>query len=324
MVVTWNSAEEIVGLIESARRLLPGVCDFVFVDNASQDDTVSVIRQLAPESEVVELEDNIGFGPANNIGVREATNDVVILLNPDTVLVDRSLIDLAELARTERALFVPRLLNADGSWQISARPALASLPSALISVWPGPWMPRLLRERCEPWRFDTRLAAGWVSGACLAAQRSLLLEFGPFDERLQLYGEDADLSMRGWKAGVPSISAPDVARVMHVGGRSATRAFDDFGLDRKVRVRWWLVNEHHGPLRGRLDLAAEFLLYGTRWAAKRALLRPAQNEAQWLRVASRMALSRPPSQPPRLPSTTIRATAAHVEPMDGPNQAADG
>lgn len=296
VVVTWNSGTEVPDLVESVDRHLGGECELLFVDNASEDDTVDMIRQHSPQSELITLERNAGFGPANNIGVRAATTDVVALLNPDTVMVDDSLRDLAELASSERALFNPRLLNEDGSVQVSARPALASWESALISVWPGALMPKWLRARCEPWRYDERLPAGWVSGACLVARRDVLLEFGPFDGRLLLYGEDGDLSLRAWQAGVPSISAADVARIVHLGGRSASQVFTDNGMQRKIAARWWIINERLGRSRAALDFAFEFLRFGSRWLIRRLLRRDARNEATWLRAAARSIRS-----PKRLP-----------------------
>lgn len=287
VVVTWNSANEIPGLVESVDQHLEGECELLFVDNDSGDDTVAVIREKTPQSEVIALDENVGFGPANNIGVKAASGEVVVLLNPDTVMIDDSLRALAELASGERALFAPGLLNEDGSVQISARPGLASWESALISVWPGALMPKPIRARCEPWRYDERLPAGWLTGACLVARRDLLLEFGPFDERLVMYGEDGDLGLRAWKAGVPSISAPDVARIVHLGGRSASQAFTDNGMDRKIAVRLWIIRERLGGTRAAVDLALEFFRFGSRWLTRRVRGENAENEATWLRAAFR-------------------------------------
>jgi GT2 family glycosyltransferase len=297
IVVTWNSADEIGGLVESIRRHLPESCRLLFVDNNSEDETVATIRAAAPEAEVIALGRNVGFGPANNAGVRAATTDVVALLNPDTVVIDDSLAALGALAASEHALFAPRLLNEDGSAQIAARPPLAGWESALTAVWPGALMPRRIRKRCEPWRYEERLPAGWLSGACLVARRELLLALGPFDERLPLYGEDADLCVRAWQAGIPCVSAGDVARIVHLGGRSGAQAFDDVGMQRKIEARWWVVNERLGPARGAYDLAMQALVHASRWLAKRLLRRDAEVQAVWLRAAARAVRSRRPPLP---------------------------
>jgi N-acetylglucosaminyl-diphospho-decaprenol L-rhamnosyltransferase len=328
LVVTFNSAHELPGLIESVERHLAGRCELLFVDNASDDGTVRVIRELSPESRVIELDHNVGFGPANNIAVRQASTEVVALLNPDTVALDGSLADLAELASHERALFAPRLLNEDRTPQISAGPPLASWESMLIAVWPGSLMPRWLHKRCEPWRYEERLPAGYVTGACLVAQRDLLIEFGPFDERLIMYGEDGDLSLRAWQQGVPSISAADVARIVHLGGRSAAHAFSDLGTQRRIQARWWVAHERLGPWRGAFDLATQFLRYGTRWLVGRLLRRETAFESTWLRAAPRAVRSGRPGLPsplatrraPRLAGRSQLRSRAVSEPKTVPDR----
>lgn len=285
VVVTHNSEGEVPKLIASVDRHLADILRIVFVDNASEDRTLETIRRLSPQSQLLAFETNVGFGPATNAGVRAADTDVVALLNPDTVVADSSLARLAELAQSERALFGPRLLNVDGSPQISAFPAPASWELGLIACWPGALLPRPLRERCEPWRLDSRLAAGWLSAACLVACRDLLLELGPFDERLPLFGEDIDLCVRARAAGVACVFAPDVARIVHLGSRSSARAFADSGMTRKIEARRWVVRNRLGARRARYDLATEFVLHADRWLVKRALGRKAATEALWLRSA---------------------------------------
>ena len=235
VVVTWNSVGEVEGLIGSLQEHLGSACRMLVVDNASTDGTVEAVRRLAPDATVIALDENVGFGPANNIGVRAAETDVVALLNPDTLVVDDSLAALAGTAAGERALFAPRLLNEDGSVQISAWPALVSPEALLVAIWPGALLPGRIRRRCEPWRYEERLPAGWLTAACLVARRDLLLEFGPFDERLVLYGEDGDLCIRAWRAGVPSLTAADVARVVHLGGARGRRPSRTWGAGARSR-----------------------------------------------------------------------------------------
>lgn len=309
VVVTWNSAEEIPGFVESVERHLTEPPELLFVDNNSGDATVDVIRTVAPASRVIALDHNLGFGPANNLGVREATTEVVALVNPDTLLVDGSLATLADLAAKERALFAPRLLNADGSTQISARPALGSWESALLSLWPRALMPRSVAIRCEPWRFEERLTAGWLSGACLVARADLLRELGPFDERLPLYGEDADLSLRAWQASVPSVSAADVARVVHFGGRSGSKAFSDVGMQRKIEARNWVARERLGKWRANLDFAMLFLQYGSRWLARRITGRDTELQSSWLRAGVSVLRSRGHRPATSLPQGSGRPNA---------------
>ena len=295
VVVTWNSAAEIPALVGSVSQHLADRCRLLFVDNASTDETVEMIEEHSPDSRLIALPRNVGFGPANNLGVREADTEVVALLNPDTVMVDASLAELAALASQMRALLAPRLLNDDGTPQISAFPPVAGWESGLISIWPGFLLPRRVRARCEPWRYDERLTAGWLSGACLMARRQLLLELGPFDEALALYGEDTDLGLRASRLEIPSIFAPDIARIVHLGNRSGEQAFDDRGARRKIDARRWIVRTRVGRLRAGYDLISQILLHALRWIAKVVVRRDASSERIWLRAAVRSIRERPPA-----------------------------
>ncbi len=284
IVVTWNSAAEIPALVDSVELHLGDRCELLFVDNASSDGTGEVIRSRAPAATVISLPENAGFGAACNIGVREARTDVVCLLNPDTVMVDDSLYALGELALGERAIFAPLLLNEDGTPQIGARPPLGGWESLLLALWPGALMPQSLRVRCEPWRFPQRLSVGWISGACIVARRELLLDLGPFDERYFQYGEDLDLSLRARRAGVPVVSAGDVAQVVHLGGRSAAQAYADHGMQSRIEASRRVAREQLGPTRLALDRVTQLLAHGSRWVVKRALRRDTSVQAGWLRA----------------------------------------
>jgi N-acetylglucosaminyl-diphospho-decaprenol L-rhamnosyltransferase len=287
VVVTWNSRPELPTLVDSACRHLHVAYRWIFVDNASEDDTVAWLREHVPNARIIELKENQGFGAGCNAGVAASDEDVVVLLNPDTELIDGSLEALAELALTTGSLCGPRLLNGDGTIQPSASPRPAGLESLLLVVWPGRLMPDRLRARCEPWRLSRTVRVGWLTGACIAASREVLGALGPFDERLHHYAEDLDLALRATACGVTSIFAPDVARVIHHGGLSAARHYADAGTRQRTLSRRWVVRERLGSVRAAYDEGARVLFLATRFVGKRLLGRDAERERAWLRAVRR-------------------------------------
>jgi GT2 family glycosyltransferase len=285
VVVSWNSARELPALFASIERHLVGSYELVLVDSASEDESVSLGRGWEGPIQVVPLEKNRGFGAAANAGVRETRHQAVVLLNPDTLLVDGSLQDLAGLAIARNALCGPELLNPDGSRQPSASAPPGGWEVVLDGLISAAMLPETLRVRCEPWRARTTTEVGWLTGACIAAPRELLLRLGPFDERLDLYGEDMDLGLRAWNDGVPSLYAPELARVVHLGERSTAPRFGDARAGRKLRARREVVGRRLGGRRERIDFAAQVAFHAGRFAAKRLLRRPAEPEAAWLDAA---------------------------------------
>jgi GT2 family glycosyltransferase len=230
----------------------------------------------------IPLDENTGFATACNIGVRESRFSGVVLLNPDTQLVDSSLEDLADYAIATNALVGPEVLNEDRSRQPSASTRPGHWEVALDALFPARLMPRALRHRCEPWRSARRTEVGWLTGACIAAPRDLLRELGPFHESLHLFGEDMELGLRASELGVRSIYAPDLARVVHLGGASSVRRFADGGQAAKIRNRRIVVRERVGRGHEYIDLFFQLVFFGSRYVAKRILRDRSDSERSWL------------------------------------------
>ena len=235
---------------------------------------------------------NRGFGTAANVGVRLAANEAVVLLNPDTWLVDDSLHALAEAALRLGAVVGPRVLDPSGEPQPSASASPVGAWPWVRAVVPVGRLPRAVVANTEPWRLSRSTRVVWLTGACIAAPRSTLLELGPFDESFEMYGEDMDLGLRAQSAGVASYFLPDVARVVHVGNASSDQRYDDGGTALTALRTVEVIRRHYGRRRARLALAAERLRTRTRLCGKRLLRRPAEREAVWLAALSQARLGR--------------------------------
>ncbi len=282
VIVTWNSAGELDDLLGSIETHLGTRHELIVVDNNSEDPSVAIANTWPGPKQVVALTENVGFGAAANRGVREASNEAVVLLNPDTLLVDDSLLELAELALAKRAICGPELLSEDGTRQPSASPVPAGWEVGLDAIVPAKLLPGRLRARCEPWRADSTRTVGWLTGASVAASRELLLELGPFAEDLHLYAEDLDLGVRAARSGVPSLFAPDVARIIHLGERSARQRFADRGARLKCTNRRRIVRRELGRGRERYDFATQAWFHVSRYLGKSLLRRNTVRERQWL------------------------------------------
>jgi GT2 family glycosyltransferase len=285
VVVTWNCRDDLRRLLESVGSTLGDRTEIVVVDNASQDGSADEAEGSSLVDTVIRERENAGFGAASNAGVRAARSDVVVLLNPDTVLVDDSLLALARLARDRRALCGPRLVGGDGVSQPSASPPPGGWEVAVDALLPAAFMPPPLRERCEPSRAERCRKVGWLTGACVAAPRDILLRLGPFDEELHMYGEDLDLGLRARAAGIPVLFAPDVARIVHLGERSTTQRFGATKTALKISTRREVVRRRRGSRRELLDFGSQLVFYATRYAAKSALGRDGRWEREWLSAA---------------------------------------
>ena len=273
VVVLHDSAGPLPALLASLRRL-PEAPQLVVVDAASSDDGPALAR--AAGAEVVELGENPGFGAANNAGVERARHRVTVLLNPDCELLDGSLARLAARAGDGR-LWVPRLLDPDGSVQRSAHPLPGTVGALLPALVRPRALPRAVRERAEPYRAERPRSVGWAIAACVAARTATLRRLGPFDARQFLFFEDMDLCLRARAAGVPTVLDPSV-RIRHLGGHATRRAYDGEPHELLARRRHEVVAANLGARAAALDDLAQALTFATRAAARRMLGRDADRE----------------------------------------------
>jgi GT2 family glycosyltransferase len=268
VVVLHDSASELDVLLRSMEAHLEQRPQLVVVDTGSADGGAE--RAARWGAEVVERRDNPGFGPATNAGLERARHDVAVLLNPDCELLDGSLAALAGVARAcPQALHAPRLLNQDGSVQRSAHPLPGTVGALLCAPLHPPWLPRVVRERMEPWRTDAARTVGWAIAACLAGNTATLRRLGPFDPTAHLFAEDMELCLRARAAGIPTVLHPQL-RLRHVGGHAVLRTGEPF--DVLAARRRAVVGAIRGDRALTLDDAAQALTLATR-AAGHALIR---------------------------------------------------
>jgi hypothetical protein len=185
------------------------------VDNASHDRSVDVAAASTDGLHLIELNENVGFGRACNVGAEAAAQPHILFLNPDTRIgpVDRdSLVQL--VTRHPFGLVAPAFddeperLRADSHW-------LADLVSHTFAMLrPREWRPPRIRHSRDG-------AHTWVGAAMLLVARDEFLAFGGFDPRFFLYYEDRDLSRRYRESGFP-VETTDALRGTHQGGASST------------------------------------------------------------------------------------------------------
>lgn len=281
VTVTHNSASQLSALLRSAAIHLPGV-RVVVVDCASRDETLEVARG-SRATVTIALDENVGFGRANNRGLAAVTEPVAVLVNPDVELLDDSLRALADEARRVDRLLAPVVLNPDATRQDTVHPVPASLADAVrVFVAPGA-VPGRLGVALEPWRARRPRRVGWAVGCALAARTETLRRLGPFDESIFLYSEDMELGLRARRHGVETWFWPG-AQVLHHRAHSSAVAFGGEPFERLARARHEVIARRLGPGRAVLDDALQALTFTGRTAAKRGLGRPAGRELAQLRA----------------------------------------
>ena len=208
IIVSYNVRQYIDQCLQSVGMAMQGIdAEIMVVDNKSQDDTVAYIGEHYPRVRVIESGDNLGFARANNMGIRQSESEYVLLLNPDTVVAEKTLhevLQFMEAHDTVGAVGV-QMLNADGTKAMESR---RGRPTPLVSFYKMCGLADLFPRS----RTFGRYYMSWlswnepaeievVSGAFFFVRRKALEQVGLLDEDYFMYGEDIDLSCRLLNAG---------------------------------------------------------------------------------------------------------------------------
>ncbi len=226
IIVNFNTRAEVLACLTSLHAAMSErVARIVVVDNASTDDSVAAIRAAFPSVLLITLDQNRGFGAANNAALRTSVADFVLFLNSDTIVPPGAIDGLHARAMAQQAVAAgPKLIDAAGRPEVSF--------GRMLSPWSE--LVQQTRQRlaasASAWAqsYVDRLVAGertvdWVSGACLLAHRESTMAVGGFDERFFLYEEDVDLCAALRARGGRILFAPGT-HVVHLRGRSVTRS----------------------------------------------------------------------------------------------------
>ncbi len=256
IVVNWKVREFLRECLRSVfdnTGLAHDQYEVVVVDNASDDGSTEMVRQVFPGVKLIENQVNVGFGAANNQAMAHCSGEWILLLNPDTLVrpgaIDRMLKLIQSAPRV--AVVGCRLENADGTlqrWTGGAFPNYRNLLSHYFFVdriLPAAW-------RSAPLYLDRdarqNIQVDWVSGACMLLRRSMVGE-QLFSPQFFMYGEDMELCYRMRVAGHDVVYTPE-ASIVHFQGESMKQQHGEIMLSSLKGPRQFFVMTHgSGSLR---------------------------------------------------------------------------
>ncbi|ACJ17352.1 glycosyltransferase [Thermococcus onnurineus NA1] len=196
IIVTYNHKKYMGDCLTSVLANDP--LEVIVVDNGSTDKTPEFIEENFPEVKVIRSPRNLGYGGGNNLGVRHAKGEYVVILNPDTKVGENWLEELVRpLSKSRRLITTPKILLYDGS-------AINTVGN--IVHFTGLTFTRGYLEPPEKYNKPEYLSG--ISGACFAMRRDEYLELGGFDENFLAYNEDGEFSWRAHAKGFKILYVP--------------------------------------------------------------------------------------------------------------------
>lgn len=224
IIVSYNTKNITKECLDSVNRSLATSkikYEIVVADNASHDGSHELLSKMATDKTnhlvYFQTGKNLGFGRGNNYAVKKSKGKYILLLNSDTIVLNRSIEKLFKfyLANEKEIRFLgPRLLNRDFTPQASAA-HFFTLPVVFAAL--------LLKgdywgaTRSSPDKF---CRVDWISGACILTSRKLYNRLHGFDRDIFMYMEEVDLLYRARKMGLNTYFYP-AAQIIHLGSASS-------------------------------------------------------------------------------------------------------
>ncbi|PIP62809.1 hypothetical protein COW98_02025 [Candidatus Roizmanbacteria bacterium CG22_combo_CG10-13_8_21_14_all_35_9] len=224
IIVSYNTKKITENCLESINRSLwksKIKYEIIVVDNDSKDGSKEMLEKYSADknnhSVYYQTNTNLGFGRGNNFAVKKAEGKYILLLNSDTIVLNRSIEKLYnfyfENEKTVHFLGA-KLLNKDLTPQPSAcrfftLPVIFGALFLKTDYWG--------LTRFSPNHFQK---VDWVSGACIMTKKSLYQRLGGFDQDIFMYMEEVDLLYRAKKKGWKTYFYP-AAQIVHLGSASS-------------------------------------------------------------------------------------------------------
>lgn len=204
--------------------------EIIVVDNHSADGSAEYLRAGFPDIVLIESDENLGFGKANNLALKRATGDYILFLNPDTLLGEDTL--------TCCIRFLQDTANA-GACGVSMIDGSGRYLKESKRGFPGPWTAFCklsgLTAIFPKSKLFARYYLGYLddqenhpveilSGACMMVKKTVLDQTGGFDEQFFMYAEDIDLSYRILQKGFQNYFLAST-QILHFKGESTRKDF---------------------------------------------------------------------------------------------------
>jgi GT2 family glycosyltransferase len=252
LIVSYNTRELTLECLRSLHRETKSeLFETIVVDNRSTDGSADAIAAEFPTIDLVRSDENLGFAGGNNLAAQRAKGRYLLLLNPDTVVLDRAVERLLAFAERVpqagiwggRTVFADGRLNPASCWSRPSPWSLFCIATGLAKVFRGSSL--FNPEAFGGWDRSTEREVDIVSGCFLLLERSLWEKLGGFDPAFFMYGEEADLCLRARGLGVRPRVTPD-ATIVHYGGASEKARADK--LVRLFKAKRQLFDRHLGPI----------------------------------------------------------------------------
>ncbi len=275
IIVNYNTRKLLKNCLSSIFKKTRGVkIEVIVVDNASVDGSIEMIQKEFPQVILIKNRKNLGFAGGNNIGIKKARGEYILLLNSDTRIIEDSLSKMVNFMEENPQIGISscQLVGEDGKIQPSGGffPSLFRIFAWMFFLDDIPFLANFIRSfHPHPPQFYThnpwyKLAhfQDWITGAFFLIRKKVVEEIGLLDENFFMYVEEMDYCFRAKKRGWKVFYTP-LTKIIHLGGKSGGSKMAILGEYQGLKYFY----QKHMPswqmpfLRGLLKIGALFRIF---------------------------------------------------------------
>ena len=222
IVLNYNAGELLLNCINSLKKSTYQNIEILVVDNISSDDSHSKCKKQFPDIKLIQNRKNLGYCGGNNVGIKEAKGEFIVILNPDTI-VEENWLDEMFNAFNEfgDGLYQPKIISLNESDIIQSTGNMIHVFGFGFARDKGG---KIIEKKEEIEKI------GYASGTCLFTTKKVLEKVGLLDEFLFLYHDDLDLGWRAAQIGINSYYVPK-SKIFHA---------ESYSLKWSAKKFYWL------------------------------------------------------------------------------------
>ncbi len=222
IVLNYNAGELLLNCINSLKKSTYQNIEILVVDNISSDDSHTKCKKQFPDIKLIQNKKNLGYCGGNNVGIKEAKGEFIVILNPDTI-VEENWLDEMFNAFNEfgDGLYQPKIISLNESDIIQST---GNMIHAFGFGFARDKGKKIIEKKEEIEKI------GYASGTCLFTTKKVLEKVGLLDEFLFLYHDDLDLGWRAAQIGINSYYVPK-SKIFHA---------ESYSLKWSAKKFYWL------------------------------------------------------------------------------------
>lgn len=225
IIVNYNTENFVINAIKSIYDKVNDIeYEIIIVDNQSPNGTEKLNTVIGGHTRLITLKENIGFGGANNEGIKESMGRNIFLLNPDTRLINNAVKILSDYidSHTNVGVCGGNLYDENNEPIHSYMPMLPGIRWEINQLLSWKLWKNRFYDRNFMFNYGkTPISVGYITGADMMIRREVIDKVGDFDKDFFMYYEETELTWRIKKAGYKVMNIPQ-AQIIHLEGKSQT------------------------------------------------------------------------------------------------------